>query len=167
MDSTGAAALVHLKKQLRRFGRQLILLSPSAAARRALKAMELEAFFEVATDAVEARAVIEARLREQGALTGSASTSLLVWWGEIPAASAEQIWECTRAAINRAHAMAESWVIDLAAVRFMDSGGVKLLLRSVEMARAAGIRLRFSYPSALVRNVLRVSKLEYLLNPFA
>src|SRR6185436_20782401 len=38
MDSTGVAVLVHLKKQLRLSGRQLILLSPSPAVRRALKA---------------------------------------------------------------------------------------------------------------------------------
>jgi N-acetylglucosaminyldiphosphoundecaprenol N-acetyl-beta-D-mannosaminyltransferase len=58
MDSTGVAVLVNLKKQLRLSGRQLILLSPSAAVRRALKALRLEAFFEVAADALEARAAI-------------------------------------------------------------------------------------------------------------
>jgi N-acetylglucosaminyldiphosphoundecaprenol N-acetyl-beta-D-mannosaminyltransferase len=167
VDSTGMAVLVHLKKQLRLSGRQLILLSPSPVVRRTLKAMRLEGFFEVATGAFEARALIEARLRERGAMMGGDSTSLLVWLGEIPATSAEQIWQCTRAAIQRANSTAESWSIDLAAVRFMDSGGVKLLLRSVEIARSHGIRLRFSYPSAPVRNVFRVSKLEYLLDQFA
>ena len=63
MDSTGVAVLVHLKKQLRLSGRQLILLSPSPAVRRALKAMRLESFFAVADDALQARAMIGARLR--------------------------------------------------------------------------------------------------------
>lgn len=63
MDSTGVAVLVHLKKQLRVAGRQLILLSPSSAVRRALRAMRLESFFEVADDALQARALIGSHLR--------------------------------------------------------------------------------------------------------
>ena len=167
VDSTGVAALVHLKKQLRLAGRELILLSPSLAVRRALRAMRLEPFFEVATDALEARAALKARERERDAFTGDDSTSLLVWLGEIPATNAEQIWQCTRSATRRAHPTAESWTLDLAAVRFMDRGGVNFLLRAVETARTHGIRLRFSDPSPPVRNVLRVSKREYLLDQSA
>ncbi len=63
MDSTGVAVVVHLKKRLRLAGRQLILLSPSPAVRRALKTMRLENFFEVADDALQARAIIGSRLR--------------------------------------------------------------------------------------------------------
>ena len=63
MDSTGVALLVHLKKQLGASGRQLFLLSPAPAVRRALKAMWLEDFFRVATDALQARAMVAARLR--------------------------------------------------------------------------------------------------------
>jgi N-acetylglucosaminyldiphosphoundecaprenol N-acetyl-beta-D-mannosaminyltransferase len=167
MDSTGLAALIHLKKRLHLAGRQLILLSPSPAVRRALKAMRLEQFFEFASDALEARAVLKARAREQDAFKGDESTSLLVWLGEIPAINAEQIWQCTRAAIHNAHANAESWTLDLAAVRFMDSSGVNFLQHAVEFARVHGIRLRFSDPSPPVRNVLRASKREYLLDQFS
>jgi N-acetylglucosaminyldiphosphoundecaprenol N-acetyl-beta-D-mannosaminyltransferase len=167
MDSTGVAVLVHLKKQLHLAGRQLILLSPSPAVRRALKAMRLEQFFEIASDALEARAVLQAQACEQDAFMGDESTSLLVWLGEIPASSAEQIWQCTQAAIHRNHSTAESWTLDLAGVRFMDIGGVNLLLRAVETARAHGIRLRFSDPSPAVHNVLRASKREYLLDQFS
>ena len=167
LDSTGVAVLVHLKKQLHLSGRELILLSPSRAVRRALKAMRLEECFEVAAGALEAREAIEASSRARGAFMGRDATSLLVWLGEIPATSAEQIWESTLAAIHGAQATAESWVIDLAAVRFIDRGGIELLLRSVEIARSCSIRLRFSYPSAPVQSVLRASKLEYLLERFA
>ncbi len=64
MDSTGVALLVHLKKQLGVSGRQLVLLSPSPVVRRALRAMWLEDFFGVANDALQARALVAARLRE-------------------------------------------------------------------------------------------------------
>ena len=167
IDSTGVAALVHLKKVLRLAGRQLILLSPSRAVRRALQAMRLQDFFEIANDALEARAVLQARLRERDAFMADDSTSLLVWLGEIPATTAEQIWHCTRAAIHRARSPAESWILGLGGVRFLDSGGVNWLVRSVDIAGAHGIRLRFSDPSPPVRNVLRVARREYLLDRFA
>jgi exopolysaccharide biosynthesis WecB/TagA/CpsF family protein/anti-anti-sigma factor len=64
MDSTGVALLIQLKKQLGVSGRQLILLSPSPVVRRAIKAMWLEDFFGVASDALQARAMVAARLRE-------------------------------------------------------------------------------------------------------
>ncbi|MBC8095368.1 MAG: WecB/TagA/CpsF family glycosyltransferase [Akkermansiaceae bacterium] len=167
MDSTGVAVLVHLKKQLRTAGRQLILLSPSPAVRRTLTAMRLAEFFEIANDALAARTVVEARLRERGSVMAEESTRPVVWLGEITVTNAEQIWQRTWAAINRASSTDESCTIDLAAVRFMDSSGVKLLLRAVEIARLSHTRLRFSDPSASVRNVLRVAKLEHLLVQFA
>ena len=127
----------------------------------------MEDFFEYAKDALEARAVIEARFRERCAVREGDSTSPLAWLGDITATNTEQIWQRTWTAINRADSAVESWTIDLAAVRFMDSGGVKLLLRAVEMARLSGVRLHFNAPSTPVRNVLRVSKLEHLLEQFA
>lgn len=164
MDSTGVAALVHLKKKLRLSQRYLILLSPSLAVRRALKVMRLEDFFEVANDALEAREVIEARSRERFALMVGNPTRPLALTGEITATNAEQISQCTWAAINRAHSTARSSLIGLAAVSFMDSAGVKLLKCAVEIARSRGIRLRFSDPSESVRNVLRASNHEHLLD---
>jgi N-acetylglucosaminyldiphosphoundecaprenol N-acetyl-beta-D-mannosaminyltransferase len=164
VDSTGVAALVHLRKQLQISGNQLVLLSPSRAVQRALKLMRLEEFFDVANDALEARAAIRARSGEQWALSAGDSTGPLAWPGEITVTNAEEIWQWTRAAIERAPAPAETWTIDLAAVRFMDSSGVKVLLRAVDTARSGGVRLRFSEPSAPVRNVLRAAKLEHLLD---
>ena len=162
IDSTGAAFLVHLKKQLRRSGRQLILLSPSVAVRRVLRVMQLEGYFEVASNAFEARAVIEARTNERFACLGRNSNRPPGLRGEITATNAEQVAECTKAAIDRSNSTTES-CIDLAAVRFVDSGGVKLLLHAVEIARAHGVHLRFSDPCSSVRNVLRVSNLDHLL----
>jgi N-acetylglucosaminyldiphosphoundecaprenol N-acetyl-beta-D-mannosaminyltransferase len=167
LDSTGVAVLVHLKKQLGLSGRQLILLSPSSAVRRALKVMRLKEFFEVATDALQARVLTKAGVRECGASIEGDSTNLLVWQGEIPATNAEQIWQCTLAATHRPHSTVESWMIDLAAMRCLDRAGAKLLLRAVEIARASGIRLSFGYASVPVRKVLRISNLEYLLEQFA
>lgn len=167
MDSTGVAVLVHLKKQLRRSGHRLVLLSPSSAVLRVLNAMGLETFFEVAKNSPGARALIEARRRERFAFMQGDSISQPARLGEITASNAEEISHCTWAAINRARSTAASSTIDLADVRFMDSSGVKLLLRAVEVAHARGVCLRFSSPSAPVRNVLRLANLEHLLEPSA
>ena len=167
VDSTGMAALVHLKKHLRLAGRQLILLAPSPAVRRALKAMRLNGRFEIASDALEARALIAMRLREGGAFSGGDGANPLAWLGEITSTNAEAVWQRTWAAIKHTPATTGPPTIDLAAVRFMDSGGVKLLKRAVEIARSGGIRLRFSDPSPPVRDALRVAKLEYLVDQSA
>jgi len=161
IDSTGVAALLHLKKQLRLAGRQLVLLTPSPTVRRALRAMRLEEAFAITTDALEARAVLETETSEQCVAVDS--TNPLAWLGEVTVTNAEHIWQRTWTAIHRANITAESLIIDLAAVRFIDSTGVKLLLRAVEIAHSSGTRLRFKSPSTAVRNALRASHLENLL----
>ncbi len=55
IDSTGVAMLLRLQRKIRSAGRHLVLLSPPAHVRRALRLMRLDGFFEVAEDAVEAR----------------------------------------------------------------------------------------------------------------
>ena len=66
VDSTGLAVLVHLKKQLQVSGRQLVLLSPSPVVWRALRSMRLENFFRVASDALQARALVNGERRDSG-----------------------------------------------------------------------------------------------------
>jgi N-acetylglucosaminyldiphosphoundecaprenol N-acetyl-beta-D-mannosaminyltransferase len=163
LDSTGMAVLLHVRKELNRSGRMLILLSPSEGVRRGLRAMGLEACFEVASGTQEGRALIEARARERSTNTAGELTGPLAWLGDVTVTSTEPIWERTGPALQRAHGAAESLIIDLAAVRFMDSGGVKLLMRVIEIARTLGVRLRFDDVSPPVRNVLRASNLEHLL----
>jgi N-acetylglucosaminyldiphosphoundecaprenol N-acetyl-beta-D-mannosaminyltransferase len=64
IDSTAIALLVRLEKRLRLARRQLVLLEPSEAVQRALKLMGLADFFLTATDILDARQVIQARLED-------------------------------------------------------------------------------------------------------
>jgi len=64
IDSTAIALLVRLEKRLRLAERRLVLLEPSAAVQGALKLMGLADFFLTATDILDARQVIQARLEE-------------------------------------------------------------------------------------------------------
>jgi len=131
--------------------------------RRALKVMRVEDFFSVAPDALEARALIEARARERFAFMGGDTSRPLALSGEITATHGKKLSQCISTVINRPRLTTETTTINLASVRFMDSGGVKLLMRVVDRAHTRGIRLRFSEPSAPVRNVLRIAKLEHLV----
>jgi N-acetylglucosaminyldiphosphoundecaprenol N-acetyl-beta-D-mannosaminyltransferase len=163
IDSTGVAVLLHLKKKLGMVRRQLILVSPSQMVRRVLKAMHLEHVFDIATDALHARAILQAKAQKRRGVNIT-SKNPLAWWGDVTATNVEQIWQHTWAAIHRANYTTDSLNIDLGAVRFMDSSGVKLLLRVVEIARSHGIHLRFNAPSLAVRNVLRAARQEHLLD---
>ena len=55
-------------------------------------------------------------------------------------------------------------VIDLSAVRFMDSTGLGLMVKGRKLARQQGTQLSYTGLQPAVRNVLRLARLEeYLL----
>lgn len=159
IDSAAIALFVRLQKKLRRRGRQLVLLSPSPAVREAFCLMHFENYFEIAQDALEAREIIEARAREQNAPIPP--TLPMAWHGEITAKNAGRTWKRTCAAMKR-HSC-ERWLIDLGSVRFMDTSGVKMMLRARKFAVRWGIRLAFCNPSEPVQNVLHAAKLDHLI----
>jgi len=54
--------------------------------------------------------------------------------------------------------------INLADVRFVDSTGVRLMVRLRKQARLCGIQLKFTAPQPAVLNVLRILRMDnYLL----
>jgi N-acetylglucosaminyldiphosphoundecaprenol N-acetyl-beta-D-mannosaminyltransferase len=164
IDSTGIGLLVHLHKRLGCGGHQLILVSPGAAVRRLLALMRLEDCFEVASDAIEARAIIERRNRERSAqVVVNGETRPLAWRGEITALNAEAVWEATRAQIERLGTARGRLSIDISDLRFIDSTGLGVLIRAKKFARQHECELRFVGIQPGVRNVLRLSRLESLL----
>ena len=163
IDSTGVAVLVRLQKRMRSTGRALILLAPGVAVQRALARMRLEDFFEVAADAIEARELIAARERERSAQVVNGARRPLVWRGEITAANAEEVWRQTREEINSMSSWRKQWTVDLSHVRFIDSSGIGVMVRAKKYAPRRGACVRFAGASPVVRNVLRLSKLESFL----
>ncbi|MDB6066686.1 MAG: Anti-sigma-factor antagonist and glycosyl transferase [Pedosphaera sp.] len=160
IDSTGMGLLIRLQKKIRATGRQLILLDPSPAVKRALALMHLEDFFASAPDFAAAQSIIEVRSREisEAALTGTAKAAEpLVWQGEITAVNAEDVWRFTQKQIVRA---AGQMKIDLAQVRFIDSTGVGLMIRTKKLAKREGLKLDFTGAQPAVKNVLRLAQLE-------
>ena len=96
----------------------------------------------------------------------AAALNPLVWQGEITAANAELVWRRTEAHVRTLTVARRDVVIDLAAVRFLDSTGAGLMVRARKLAQRDGCQLTFIQPPEVVRNVLRLARLEeFLLEP--
>jgi N-acetylglucosaminyldiphosphoundecaprenol N-acetyl-beta-D-mannosaminyltransferase len=166
IDSTGIGMLMRIQKRARISGRQLILVAPTLAVRRALKLMRLEDFFVVARDIVEAERLIARERDALNVLPADESPDQpereLRWAGEVTASNIAVVWNQTRQFLDAADGGPVH--INLSAVRFMDSSGVGLMLRAKRQAREKGLNLFFTKAHPNVRNVLRISKLENLIH---
>lgn len=166
VDSTGIGLLIRLHKKIRATGRQLILLDPSPAVKRALGMMHLQDFFATATDFDAAKQLIETRKQEQEAAVrpGAAEAAgPLVWQGEITAVNANDVWLETEKFIAASAPPAASVAIDLSNVRFIDSTGLGVMIRARKLALLRGVKLQFTGARATVRNVLRLAQVESFL----
>lgn len=165
IDSTGMGLLIRLQKRIRAMDRQMVLLAPSSAVKRALALMKLQNFFASAPDLASARQLIEARTREQTnavRLRDPAALNPLLWQGEITAANADEVWSTTEAHIISKQR--KELVIDLAGVRFIDSTGLGLMVRAKKLARNQQVKLTFVHLQPAVENVIQLARLgEYLL----
>jgi N-acetylglucosaminyldiphosphoundecaprenol N-acetyl-beta-D-mannosaminyltransferase len=163
IDSTGVGLLIRLRKNFRGSGRQLVLLSPGLAVRRALSLMRLEHFFDAAPDRASARRLIESRSRERVVCAPETSAANQVaWHGEITAANADEVWEATREHLTCRRTNGE-FTIDLSQVRFMDSSGIGVMVRARKWAQRENVKLEFRQPQPAVRNVLHLARLEEFL----
>ena len=166
IDSTGVGLLIRLQKKIRSIDRQLVLLAPSTMVQRALTLMRLENFFATASDLPSAQALIAARAREQSGavrLRSAAATNPLLWQGEITAANAEEVW--TRTETHLTAKPRRELVIDLSAVRFMDSTGLGVMVRAKKLAQREQVKLEFTNLQPAVQNVLHLARLENFLLP--
>jgi N-acetylglucosaminyldiphosphoundecaprenol N-acetyl-beta-D-mannosaminyltransferase len=109
IDSTGLGMIARLQQKLSNTGRQLILLSPTAATRRALRVVRLREFITCACDVPTALQIIDSRAREATAAATrrtAAASNPLAWHGEITAANAEAVWKFTR---DHIHLLCSGW----------------------------------------------------------
>jgi N-acetylglucosaminyldiphosphoundecaprenol N-acetyl-beta-D-mannosaminyltransferase len=167
IDSTGIGLLIRLHKKIRATGRQLILLDPSPAVKRALALMHLQDFFTTASDFDAAQEIIETREQEQAQTvkpaTPAATPGPLVWQGEITAVNANDVWRMTEKYIAGAAPPSSGVAIDLTNVRFIDSTGLGIMIRARKLALLRGVKLQFTGAQSAVRNVLRLAQVESFL----
>ncbi|MGA2751347.1 MAG: WecB/TagA/CpsF family glycosyltransferase [Verrucomicrobiota bacterium] len=166
IDSTGVGWLVRLQKRARLSGRAIILLAPSLAVRSALRWMRLEGFFNLAPDLAAAR-----KLMEEGRLHRPVvpqpnyfpSQPSVFWRGEITAANVEHVWRSTQNQIALRARAGGQFLIDISALKFIDSAGAWLMLRAKELGLEQGLEIVFTGAQPRVRNVLRFARVESVL----
>ena len=166
IDSTGVGLFVRLQKQLRAANRQLVLVAPTKALSNALAMMRLTEFFPTAKDLNTGRSLLSERLAEQNVVSTvnlAGPEDSLTWQGDIIAANEDEVWQRTRAYFDGTRGPDAAVNIDLAGVRFIDSTGVRLMVRVRKEARLRGIQLKFIQPQPAVLNVLRILRMENFL----
>jgi anti-anti-sigma factor len=133
--------------------------------------MRLEMFFDSADNLTDARRILATRVHESEHLVEinrRGAFRALVWYGEITAVNADDVWERTSTYIEQASHIREisesqSLVIDLSVVRFIDSSGLGVMVRVRKLARQHGLKLRFTNLQPAVLNVIQISRLEDFL----
>jgi len=163
IDAAGIALLVRLQRRGRNPVRRLLLLAPGAAVQRVLKLLRLGAIFEIASDAAEAREMMAMCDDEQRTVLVNGAARPLAWRGEITAANADEVWQLMEKQVHSMSARAEDISIDLSELRFIDSSGLGVMLRTRKLAQRQRCRLSFTGLQPRVRNVVKLSKLEPVL----
>jgi N-acetylglucosaminyldiphosphoundecaprenol N-acetyl-beta-D-mannosaminyltransferase len=166
MDTTGVGILLRLQKQARAAGRKLILVAPSRAVRSALALMRLDGFFLMAADMAAARRLMQNFEGEQPVRLRPnyfPSRPSVFWQGEITAANAEEVWRSTCSQMVARGKKGSRFLIDVSALKFIDSAGAWLMLRAREIGRRDGLEIVFTGIQPAVRNVLRFARVESVL----
>jgi N-acetylglucosaminyldiphosphoundecaprenol N-acetyl-beta-D-mannosaminyltransferase len=167
IDSTGIGVLIHLQKRLKASGNALVLLAPGEVTESLLKLLHLDNFFAKAKDVAAAKQLLRLRSLETAAAVASdaaVSSSLLRWQGEITAVNAEEVWaDCQSRLSIAAETSQPEVIIDLSAVRFIDSSGLGVMVKVKRLAQRHGTKLVFTKPQPAVLNVLHLSRLEDFL----
>jgi len=167
IDSTGVGLLIRLQKRARQAGQQFVLLAVSDCVRRALALMRLQDFFVTVPDLAAAERLVSDRGTTQTvAIKGStfAARPALFWQGEVTASNADAVWENTKSHLIACSGSRPEVVVDLSLLRFIDSSGLSVMIRTRKLATQLGATVRFLGIQEPVANVLRLAQLEdYLI----
>ena len=166
IDSTGIGLLVRLQKTQRAMNRVLVLVAPSPAVQQALSLMRLTDLLPMAATLSAAKVMVTARLVERtlpvsADLAGGQET--LHWHGEITAANADAVWETSEIHLRRWTGQMSEVTIDISGLRYLDSSGVRVLVRARKFGQRHGLAIKFSAPTEVVRQVIKLLRMEEFL----
>jgi N-acetylglucosaminyldiphosphoundecaprenol N-acetyl-beta-D-mannosaminyltransferase len=165
LDSTGAALLVQWHRRLHEQGKQLQILTPSAAVQGTLQVLQLSVFFNLTAHADLGTPALAGETPTEAVIPPYPGGHTLAWQGEITTTNAEAVWTLSVRYLNAGGAPPRNThLINIARVQFIDSAGAELMGRLQRWAGNQGQRLRFIGPRPDVRNVLEMAGLARLLN---
>lgn len=164
LDSTGLGHLLAAYRRAVASGGGLVLVRPSPPVSGLLAAMKLSRLIPAVDEPARARAALGLSAPSRGRAANAPDTDLaLPVQGELTATRVPGLTRWIEEAWS-ARSSATRLILDLSAVRFMDSSGLGLLLRCHRLTAARpGATLVLRGPSDNVRNVLRLAKVESLL----
>jgi N-acetylglucosaminyldiphosphoundecaprenol N-acetyl-beta-D-mannosaminyltransferase len=165
IDSTGVGLLIRLQKRARLEQKQLVLIGCSPSVRRALELMRLHDFFKHASDLPSAVEKFSRDRYAEPVLVGAEpgrSMPVLLWYGEVTASNADDVWERTQHHLVCA-AQRGALTVDLGHVSFIDSTGLAVMIRARKFAKQHAFRLTFTSLQPPVQNVLRLARMEDFL----
>jgi anti-anti-sigma factor len=163
IDSSGVAWLLQLRRRLRASGWHVVLLDPSAAVRRVLRVQQLEKIFLVARDVVEARELIGKTEEEQNLAWDPAKLNGVLsvcCRGEINARNTGEFWKMLEHHISNAKGWRKQVTVDLSEVPFVESSGLRHMLRAKHFAREMKVGLEFTGLQPEVRQALRLARVQ-------
>jgi anti-anti-sigma factor len=167
LDSTGVGLIIRLQKFTRAAGGQLALLAPSPTACWILRMLRCAELIPTAPDLASACRLVASREAEELVVVTLGIPDPhepLAWQGEVTAANAPEVWHLTQVHLDHSRGRNAGVAINLADLRFIDSAGAALMVRTRRYATRHGLQLRFSSPQPRVVEVLRTLQLEeYLL----
>ncbi len=163
LDSSGLGFMLAAYRRAIAGGGGLALVNPSPAVAGLLDAMKLARLFPIIDEPARARAAL-GLTRPTSAAASSAEDLMLPIQGELTATRTpgllrwiDDLWA--------ARPTAKRVVVDMSAVRFMDSSGLGLLLHVHRLTAARpGAKLIISQPTENVRNVFRLAKMDNLFS---
>jgi N-acetylglucosaminyldiphosphoundecaprenol N-acetyl-beta-D-mannosaminyltransferase len=164
VDSTGVALLLRLQKGLREGRFQLVLVAASPALIQALQLMKLAEFFLQAPDQTAALKLTGGQGCGGAVLMNldlAAQPVHLVWQGEVTAANLREIEARTSSRLRQARD--PIFMIDLTELRFIDTSGIGLMVKLQKQAARQGVQLRFTAPSATIRQIVSHLRMEEYL----
>lgn len=167
LDSSGLGLLLSAYRRTVASGGGLVLVRPSPAVANLLAAVKLDRLIPVVDEPGRAHAALGLSTPSRGnspaAATPAAGDLVLAIQGDFTAPRVPGLTRWIESGWS-ARPDATRLILDLTSVRFMDSSGLGLLLRSHRLASArTGGSLLLRGPAENVRNVLRLAKVDSLL----
>ncbi len=164
LDSTGAAMLVQWRRRLHAHGKRFVLLNPSVEVRHTLKLMRLTGHFLIAGQLHGIAPSADIMRTGEPVIPPYPGGHTLAWQGEVIATNAERVWGLTLWHLaSVGPPPRQTFIIDLSRLRFIDSAGAELMKQLRAWARQLEKDMRFLGSQPDVRNVLRLAKLDDLL----
>lgn len=85
----------------------------------------------------------------------------LAWCGEVTAENADDVWALTNKYVDEfAQAGTTLVIVDVKAIRFIDSSGAALMLRLKRSSQRTSAQIIFTNAGPVVKNVLRLAAVD-------